>query len=150
AGLDELLIADRTDRRVATLPMKLDGEALDHLVILEEDPPSLSIAPPTSLTTFTVTNTNDSGAGSLRAAIQSANASLGADAIAFNIAGPAPYVINLLSPLPSVTDPVQIDGTTQPGFSGTPLIQLNGTGAGSGTDGLVVLSGASTVKGLVI
>ncbi len=35
--------------------------------------------------TFTVTNTLDSGAGSLRKAISDANASAGADTIAFNI-----------------------------------------------------------------
>ncbi len=39
-----------------------------------------------TLTTYTVTNTNNSGAGSLRAAIISANGNAGVDTIAFNIA----------------------------------------------------------------
>ena len=54
----------------------------------------------------------------------------------------------LKRPLPNLTDPVVIDGTSQPGYSGTPLIELNGAGAGS--DGLVVTAGNSTVMGLVI
>src|SRR4051812_42811607 len=37
--------------------------------------------------TFTVTNTNDTGAGSLRQAIIDANANAGTDQISFNIAG---------------------------------------------------------------
>jgi len=43
--------------------------------------------PALSATTFTVTNTNDSGAGSLRQAILDANAAAGADTIAFNVSG---------------------------------------------------------------
>jgi titin len=45
---------------------------------------------------------------------------------------------------------VTIDGTTQPGFSGTPLIELDGAGAGSTANGLTVSAGHSTVEGLVI
>ena len=56
--------------------------------------------------TFTVTNTADSGLGSLRWAITNANANPGPDTINFQISGIAPYSINLLSALPSVTDPV--------------------------------------------
>ncbi|HWC65382.1 MAG TPA: hypothetical protein VG777_04805, partial [Thermoanaerobaculia bacterium] len=36
------------------------------------------------------------------------------------------------SALPTITKPVTIDGTTQPGFSSSPLIQLQGTSAGAG------------------
>src|SRR5437016_12690422 len=67
--------------------------------------------------TFTVTNTNDSGVGSLRQAILDANANAGTDTIAFNI-GSGVRTINLLSQLSNLSDPVIIDGTTQPGFSG--------------------------------
>ena len=47
---------------------------------------------------------------------------------------------------------MQIDGTTQPGYSGTPLIQLNGTSAGAGVSGLTLDAGSdgSVVRGLVI
>jgi hypothetical protein len=41
----------------------------------------------TPAATFTVTNTGDSGAGSLRQAILDANANAGADVIAFDVSG---------------------------------------------------------------
>jgi Calx-beta domain len=99
-------------------------------------------------TTFTVTNTNDSGAGSLRQAITNANAAAGADMIVFNIPGAGAHTIAPSQPLPTITDPVTIDGTTQPGFSGTPIIELNGSG-GNG-DGLRITTGDCVVQGLVI
>lgn len=75
--------------------------------------------------TFTVTNTNDSGAGSLRQAITSANANpMDADNIVFNIPTSDPnynasmgvFTITVTSLLPTVNSiSVSIDGTTQPG-----------------------------------
>ena len=69
--------------------------------------------------TFTVTNTNDSGAGSLRQAILDANARIGYDwtAIWFNIPGTAPFTIAPQSALPTITDPVVLAGFTQPGYT---------------------------------
>jgi hypothetical protein len=86
--------------------------------------------------TFTVSNVNDSGPGSLRQAIADANASPGPDIIEFNIL-PADvvHVIELASGLPPVTDPVTLDGLTQPGalpnsfaygFNATNLVTLAG------------------------
>ena len=43
-----------------------------------------------------------------------------------------------------------IDGTTQPGFSGTPLIEIDGANAGTYTVGLTITAGNTTIKGLVI
>jgi CSLREA domain-containing protein len=101
--------------------------------------------------TFTVTNTNDSGAGSLRQAILDANANTGTtDTIAFNIAGAGIHTISPTSALPTITDPVVIDGTTQPGFTTTPLIELDGTNAGANSSGLLITSSNSTVRSLVI
>lgn len=71
------------------------------------------------------------------------------DVIAFNIAGNGPHQIDLQSGLPALTDKVTIDGSTQPGFNGTPRIFLNGTTAGT-TSGLVVSAAGSTVRGLGI
>src|SRR5260370_4369055 len=52
------------------------------------------------------------------------------DAIKFNIPGAAPFQINVgsagLLPLPVITTPMVIDGTSQPGFAGKPIIILNG------------------------
>jgi hypothetical protein len=50
--------------------------------------------------TFVVTNTNDSGSGSLRQAILDANSAGGADIIVFNIPRPGPFVITVASSLP--------------------------------------------------
>lgn len=101
-------------------------------------------------TEFVVTNTNDSGVGSLRQAIINANADEGTETIRFNISGTGVKTITPASALPIITNAVIIDGTTQPGFSATPLIQLSGSSAGAGASGLYITAGNSTVKGLVI
>ncbi|MEJ5277158.1 MAG: right-handed parallel beta-helix repeat-containing protein [Thermogemmata sp.] len=102
-----------------------------------------------SAATFTVTTTADNGPGTLRWAIEQANATPGFDTIAFNIPV-APYTLQPLTPLPPITDPVAIDGTTQPGFLGTPIVHLDGALAGPGANGLLIVSGSSLVRGLVI
>ena len=78
--------------------------------------------------TFTVTTPADTGAGSLREAIASANALGGADTIAFSIASGG-TTIAPAAPLPAISSPLTIDGTTQPGFAVTPLIKLDGSSA---------------------
>ncbi|HEX4645055.1 MAG TPA: right-handed parallel beta-helix repeat-containing protein, partial [Verrucomicrobiae bacterium] len=103
-----------------------------------------------SATTYTVTTTNDSGAGSFRQAIQNVNSGTMPGAILFNIPGPGPFSITLQSPLPAVTNRVTIDAATQPGYPGSPLVELNGASLGSGSDGLYITAGNSTVRGLAI
>ena len=99
----------------------------------------MSIAEPLEprrlLATFTVTSTADSGPGTLRAAILSANADPDADRITFNLPDPA-QAITPTSALPDITHPVGIDGATQPGFTGTPLVRIDGRTAGPGVVGL--------------
>ncbi len=94
-----------------------------------------------------VTNTLDSGAGSLRQALLYATANPGVDTIGFDI-GAGLQSIQPLSPLPAITDPVILDATMQPGYAGTPLIELNG--AGRVSTGLRVVAGNSTIRGFVI
>ena len=65
----------------------------------------------------TVTNTNDSGAGSLRQAILGANGTPGLNLVFFDIAGACPRTIQLASALPAITDSVRFDFLTQPGSS---------------------------------
>src|SRR5687768_6572145 len=72
-----------------------------------------ALEPRMLMTVFTVTNTNDSGAGSLRDALTRSNNTAGVDTIAFNI-GASSKVIRPLSPLPEMWDPGVLDGTTQP------------------------------------
>jgi hypothetical protein len=83
--------------------------------------------------TFTVTNTNGTGAGSLTQAVSDANANAGADIIQFNIPGSGPFVISGLPDL-SLTDTLTIDGTSQPGYSGAPLIEIRGDTDGEQID----------------
>jgi hypothetical protein len=74
----------------------------------------------TLLSTLWVTNTGDSGPGSLRQAILDVNADTSnpaADTIDFAILGTGVQVIQPLTDLPTVTHPVSIDGYSQPGSS---------------------------------
>ncbi|MGE5276297.1 MAG: right-handed parallel beta-helix repeat-containing protein [Acidobacteriota bacterium] len=100
---------------------------------------------------FTVTNTNDSGLGSLRQAILSANAAPGADTIRFNIAGSGVHTIAPASALPAITGPVTINGATQPGYANvSPVIEISGASAPEGANGLDIAAGGSTVRALAI
>ncbi len=100
--------------------------------------------------TYPVTSVADTSAtGTLRWAITSANANGGADQITFNL--PAPYKIAPTGELPSIAGAsTTIDGSSQPGFSGTPIVHLCGTGAPAATDGLVMGGAGSIVRGLMI
>ncbi len=110
--------------------------------------------------TFTVTNTNDSGAGSLRWAINQANANAGSDRIEFNIPGAGVHTIQPLSDLPAlVDDETTIDGYSQPGSARATglspaviLIEIDGSLDAGGPlyNGLVIVSGENVVQGLAI
>jgi hypothetical protein len=120
---------------------------------------------------YLVTNTADSGLGSLRQAIVDAD-TLGygtvaaPDVIAFDIPATDPgynsttgaFTIQPHSALPAITDTLILDGYTQPGASPNTLaigdnavlrIVLDGSQAG-GADGLDLYAGTCTVRGLVI
>jgi parallel beta-helix repeat protein len=71
---------------------------------------------------FDVSNLNDSGAGSFRQAILDANANAGADQITFSVAG----LVTLASALPNITEQVDIQGQTAPGYvAGAPTFQVH-------------------------
>ena len=104
----------------------------------------------TLLSTFLVNNTSDSGPGSLRQAILDSNAATGGtNTIDFEIPGAGVQAIAPLTPLPAITNPVLIDGESQPGYAGTPLIELSGSQAGT-ADGLLITAPNVTVRGLDI
>ena len=119
-------------------------------------------APTARAANFTVTNTNDSGPGSLRQAILDANANAGADVINFQITCvgcPLLKTITPATPLPAVTQPVTIDGYTQASSSANTLaegnnavltVQLDGQNAGAGANGLTLNASGCTVRGLVV
>jgi hypothetical protein len=122
--------------------------------------------------TITVTGTGDSlavdGLVTLREAIGAANTNApvgdapagdaGLDVINFNIAGGGVKTISPTSALPGITEPITIDGYTQPGAKANTLavgsdavllIELNGSGT-TNVNGLTITAGNSTVRGLVI
>ena len=126
-----------------------------------------------SAKTITVTGTGDTiavdGVVTLREAITAANTNAvsgdapagdpGLDVINFNIAGGGVKTISPNSALPTITEPITINGYTQPGASANTLavgndavllIELDGTNGGASTTGLTFTAGNSTIKGLVI
>src|SRR5262249_42218564 len=133
---------------IAALPMRLNSDALSDLVILKGGSSAPTVMTTIAMMTFTVTNTNDSGAGSLRQAIEDANNNPGEDRVQFQIQQ-GTQEMKPLSPLPEINDPVTIDGTTQPGFRGTPIIELNGSSVPACGGGLLITGGNSVVRGLV-
>ena len=103
----------------------------------------------------------------LRAAIQVANLDSNLTPILFNIPGAGPHTIQPSPALPEITEPVFIDGYSQPGAkpntststststtsaNSVLKIELDGTNVGAGTDtnGLVIIANGSTVQGLAI
>jgi hypothetical protein len=116
------------------------------------------VSPVAAATTFIVFNTNDGGAGSLRQAIVNANANPGVDTINFNL----PAGVQTLTPgtpLPTITDPVIINGYSQFGTSQNTqangdnavlAVEIDGTNVGPIDPCLTITAGSSTVRGLVI
>ncbi len=94
----------------------------------------------------------------LRAAIQEANASALVNTIHFNlpateagyVAGPNYWSIGPGSQLPLVSTTMTIDGSTQPTWTSTPVVEVDGTSAGAFADGLRILGDNSTVRSLAI
>ena len=104
---------------------------------------------PARATLFTVTSTADSGEGSLRNAIHLANLDLSAPhTIQFNIGGGGPQSITPAGPFEALLRTVTIDGTTQPGYAGVPLIIVDGSG--TVPEGLHVSANGCTVKALLL
>ena len=105
------------------------------------------------MATITVTLATDPSAAhtgtSLRDAIVQVDAGK-ANVIAFNIPGSGPKTIAVTSPLPAITRPVTIDGTTAPGYGGRPIVGITRANPTVPGQGLVITGGGSTIKGLAI
>jgi CSLREA domain-containing protein len=115
------------------------------------------LVPTVNAATFTVNTADDHNDGTcngadctLREAINAVNSGSGGDTISFNISGGGVRTINLTSGLPDINRTVTIDGSTQPGFAGTPLIELNGAAAGATVTGLSFNAQNCIVRGLII
>lgn len=121
--------------------------------------------------TVTVTSTGDNGdvfhgdglcddgtgACTLRAAIEEANAVPNQTIINFHIAGEGPHSIQPSTPLPDITTPIGINGYTQDGASygtdtspATLMIELDGSAAVPDANGLAVFAEDCGIYGLAI
>ncbi|HLF85374.1 MAG TPA: FG-GAP-like repeat-containing protein, partial [Blastocatellia bacterium] len=131
----------------ALLPVRLNVDALSDLVVLRNGAsvPTVILSAPAN--TYTVNTVDDVASNcqpaepcTLRAAIMAANSNPGADLIAFNIPGEGVHTIAPATELPIIGDAVTIDATTQPGYAGTPVIEITGSDLSpdSGVDGLKV------------
>lgn len=101
------------------------------------------------LATFMVTSNADSGEGSLRSAIELSNTTPGADEIHFSL--PTGQLrIAPTTVLPWLLDSVTLDGTTQPGFSQLPIVELSGENITEVRTGINVNADNVQVRGFVI
>lgn len=105
------------------------------------------------LSTLTVTNLNDSGAGSLRAAITQANSQPGADFIRFRT-GLTGTITLTTGQLPVITDALQIVGPgagvlTVSGNDSSRIFELTGVGAVVGISGLTIARGRNIAQDAV-
>ncbi len=122
-------------------------------------------AAPLTFSVNTATNAADNNVGNglcdtagavgdqctLRAAIQEANANVGADTINFSLLSPYRILLDT-TVLPPVTSPVTINGASLPGFSPSTgvIVRVDGNTVNTGATGLVLDPGSdgSTVRGL--
>lgn len=150
----------------AVLPMRLNADALDDLVLLVAGAGAPAVVLTAPQATFTVVETGDQGdecaagdgvcaateeqgglkactvvAGcTLRAALDEANATSAADTILFSLPGTTIQLTDALY----AGRPVTIDGTSQPGYAGSPVVELTG----SPDVGLYAAGGDTVIRGL--
>lgn len=156
-GLENQRFPKTISLRLATGRAKRrPSEDGNEFVIFRRDLTSIAEQGSTEMTTFTVTNLNDSGPGSLRDAIEAANTAGTPSTITFAISG----TITLASSLPSISQSVSIDATGAPGATagGAPVVGIDFNGnAGltfaSGSDGSSLLGlavGGASGNGITI
>ena len=89
--------------------------------------------------------------GSLLQFLLNSNAIFGLQTANFSV-GSGAITIAPSAALPAITDAVVLDATSQEGFSGAPIVELDGSGAGAGASGFTLVSGSagSTVRGFVV
>ncbi|MEA2341863.1 MAG: hypothetical protein QOF63_32 [Thermoanaerobaculia bacterium] len=103
----------------------------------------LSFAAAASADSFSVTNTADSGPGSLRDAITRANATPGNDFVKFTVTG----VLTPATPYPTTVGNITIDSSAPPLIHAVPLVDID---ASALSEPVFRLSGGSQVRGFAI
>ena len=152
------------DDALAAVRMRLNADAVPDLVVIRPGATAPEALLSVATATFTVTSTADTSGDTcgatctLRQAIRAANLTPDLDAIEFAIPSSDPgfdaatgtYRIRPTSELPEITKPVTLDATTQAGFAGRPIVEIDGSLAGTGNSGLIVSTVDSLVRGFVI
>ena len=170
---------DTAGAAMAVMPMRLHPHPLHDLVMLEAGQDEPEVLHPRDAIAFVVTNTNDSGPGSLREAIDGSTQTQSASSITFNIPTTDPncdpntgvFTItpigvqngynNVYNAEPLLGGAaVTLDGYTQPGASPNTLangdnavilIRIDGAHGGVGSIGLQTSSGTTdTIRGFLI
>lgn len=137
----------------AVLPMRLNQDGLSDLVVLREGSSAPSVVMTAPVATFVVnSNEGSSACGdaslcTLGGAILASELTPGADLIVFNMSG---TTISPAGQLPAINTTVTLDATTQPGFNGSPVVEIVGTNAGSMSDGISVNGANSVVRGFAV
>ncbi|MBK8465904.1 MAG: hypothetical protein IPL32_08740 [Chloracidobacterium sp.] len=141
----------------AIVPMRLNADALSDIVVLGSSPIVMMSLP---AATFTVNSTDaDSGGDcvtpnqvcTLRRALFLANTNIGGtNLIVFDIPGSGVQTLHPSSNFTDINKQTTIDGTTQPGFAGSPLIEISGDLMAGGHEGLKIKASNSLVRGLAI
>jgi CSLREA domain-containing protein len=144
----------RDDRAITATVTRASGATSEFSTCASYEPPSI---------TLVVNTLGDSAHGgcvttcSLREAIEVADETAALDTIDF--ADSAEGVIEPHEALPPITEPVEIDGTSAPGYAGRPLVLLDGAEVPRGEGDDVPLSeglaiegegGGSVIKGLAV
>lgn len=127
---------------------------------------ALTIAAPCAAAILTVTSSDDTAGAScaatctLRQAITAANASAGSDVVRFNVSASGEVLIQPATPLPVITQPLVIDGYSQPNTAvntasagSNALLRVRLHGAAIATSGVAGLSGCAAsvlIQGLSI
>lgn len=151
----------RTSRQLAPLLEALERRTVLSTIVTVDTTSDVLDGDTSSIAALQA-NAGSDGRISLREAVMAANQTANGpdpDEIRFDVPGPGPHSIQPSSALPVVTDPVIIDGYTQPGASRATeaaraeiAIELDGRllpGYGAG-NGLVISAGGTTVRGLAI
>ncbi|WP_138504255.1 DUF4347 domain-containing protein [Nostoc sp. PA-18-2419] len=152
AGNNSLASSVTTDQRGAGFN-RISGNTVDIGAYEVQ-----STSPPPVNTDTVVTNTNDSGKGSLRQAILNANATAGANTITFAgsvFADGVPDVITLTSGQLAITDDLTIVGTgasklTISGNNASGVFEITGTGTDVSIDGLKIANADNVIYGSIL
>ncbi len=174
APADEVIAASADDTLGAagaagprTATVAATAGSIGHLVALTPDPSIVVVNSTGDASDDTVgddvcdtgaTNSQGDPECTLRAAIEEANASGVVDTVTFNIpstesgysASPLSYTLTPASGYPLITSTVTIDATTQPGWAGDPIVELDGSSAVGATAGLALRANNSTISGFIV